>query len=126
MLRWSVSSHNRVYLIFSNNPITEFGLYVDSQGEPSRQSGVIQWDIRAQRAALHSIYILLFNYSSIEIRHIATGDLVQIISEERVRCVENGRNTHVEEGTGKIGRVFVVVDPKNVDEKPRVCEMVSV
>ena len=41
--------------------------------------------------ALHSPYILLFDSRFIEIRHIETGRLAQIISGNDIRCIWDGR-----------------------------------
>ncbi|ESK83843.1 signal transducer [Moniliophthora roreri MCA 2997] len=77
----------------------EFGLYVDKHGDPSRAAGTIEWEGTAERVALHSPYILLFDQRFIEIRHLETGRLVQIISGTDIRCIWDGRgagpNNHV-------------------------------
>jgi len=70
----------------------EFGLYVDRQGHPSRTTGITEWEGMAERVAMHSPYILLFDTRFIEIRHIETGRLVQIIPGSDVRCVWDGRS----------------------------------
>ncbi|KAF8159396.1 CNH domain-containing protein [Crassisporium funariophilum] len=69
----------------------EFGLYVDKHGDPCRSAGTIEWEGTAERVAFHSPYILLFDSRFIEIRHIQTGRLAQIISGTDVRCLWDGR-----------------------------------
>ena len=69
----------------------EFGLFVDNNGKPRRQTGIIEWEGTAVRAAMHTPYILLFDIHFIEIRHMETGHLVQIIPGTDVRCVWDGR-----------------------------------
>ncbi|THU88754.1 Dbl homology domain-containing protein [Dendrothele bispora CBS 962.96] len=69
----------------------EFGLYVDKHGDPSRAAGTIEWEGTAERVALHSPYILLFDSRFIEVRHLETGRLVQIIPGNDVRCIWDGR-----------------------------------
>ena len=69
----------------------EFGLFVDNNGKPRRQTGIIEWEGTAVRVAMHTPYILLFDVRFIEIRHIETGHLVQIIPGTDVRCVWDGR-----------------------------------
>jgi RHO1 GDP-GTP exchange protein 1/2 len=64
---------------------------VDKYGDPSRPSGTIEWEGTAERVALHYPYVLLFDSRFIEIRHIATGRLVQIIPGNYIRCVWDGR-----------------------------------
>jgi len=72
----------------------EFGLYVDKHGDPSRRIGTIEWEGTAERVAWHPPYILLFDSRFIEIRHVETGRLVQIISGNDMRCIWDGRGTN--------------------------------
>ncbi|ESK85040.1 signal transducer [Moniliophthora roreri MCA 2997] len=74
----------------------EFGLYVNKRGEPSRPNGLIEWEGTAERVALHSPYILLFDTRFIEIRHVQTGRLAQIICGNDVHCLWDGRGTNVQ------------------------------
>ncbi|PFH46667.1 hypothetical protein AMATHDRAFT_69289 [Amanita thiersii Skay4041] len=69
----------------------EFGVYVNKHGDPSRSAGTIEWEGTAERVALHSPYILLFDSRFIEIRHIETGRLAQIIPGNDIRCIWDGR-----------------------------------
>jgi hypothetical protein len=69
----------------------EFGIYVDKHGDPSRGAATIEWEGTAERVALHSPYVLLFDTRFIEIRHIETGRLAQIIPGNEVRCIWDGR-----------------------------------
>ena len=64
---------------------------MDKHGDPSRPSGTIEWEGTAERVALHHPYVLLFDSHFIEIRHISTGRLVQIIPGNDIRCVWDGR-----------------------------------
>jgi hypothetical protein len=70
---------------------TEFGLYVDKHGDPSRSTTTIEWEGTAERVAIHSPYILLFDTRFIEIRHVQTGRLAQIIPGNDVHCIWDGR-----------------------------------
>ena len=72
---------------------TEFGFYVDKHGDPSR-IGTIEWEGTAERVAWHQPYILLFDSQFIEIRHVETGRLVQIITGNDMRCTWDGRSTN--------------------------------
>ena len=65
---------------------------MDRQGHPSRKAGVIEWEGTAERVALHAPYVLLFDVRFIEIRHLETGRLAQIIPGNEIRCVWDGRN----------------------------------
>jgi len=69
----------------------EFGVYVDKHGDPSRSAGTIEWEGTAERVALHHPYILLFDTRFIEVRHIETGRLAQIIPGNDIRCIWDGR-----------------------------------
>ena len=85
---WKTSKRN-VLISF-----TEFGLYVDKHGDPSRRIGTVEWEGTAERVAWHPPYILLFDTRFIEIRHVETGRLVQIISGNDIRCIWDGRGTN--------------------------------
>ncbi|KAI1790239.1 Dbl-like domain-containing protein [Ganoderma leucocontextum] len=69
----------------------EFGLYVDRHGDPSRSMGTIEWEGTAEHVAWHPPYVLLFDSRFIEIRHVETGRLAQIIPGNDVRCIWDGR-----------------------------------
>jgi hypothetical protein len=71
--------------------LAEFGLYVDKHGDPSREFGTIEWEGTAKRVALHHPYVLLFDTQFIEIRHVDTGRLAQIIRGNDVRCLWDRR-----------------------------------
>ncbi|CCM02646.1 uncharacterized protein FIBRA_04750 [Fibroporia radiculosa] len=71
----------------------EFGLYVDRHGDPSRSLGTIEWEGTAEHVAWHPPYVLLFDTRFIEIRHVETGRLAQIIPGNDVRCLWDGRGT---------------------------------
>ncbi|KAJ6607025.1 CNH domain-containing protein [Mycena sp. CBHHK59/15] len=69
----------------------EFGVYVDKHGDPRRSAATIEWEGTAERVALHSPYILLFDTRFIEIRNVETGRLAQIIPGNDIRCLWDGR-----------------------------------
>lgn len=69
---------------------TEFGLYVNKHGDPVPK-GVVEWEGTVERAALHAPYILLFDRRFIEIRLVETGNLVQVIHGEDMRCTWDDR-----------------------------------
>ncbi|KIK57121.1 hypothetical protein GYMLUDRAFT_247374 [Collybiopsis luxurians FD-317 M1] len=69
----------------------EFGVYVDKHGDPIRAEGIIEWEGNAERFAIHSRYILLFDSRFIEIRSLETGRLAQIIPGSDIRCISDGR-----------------------------------
>ncbi|THH28375.1 hypothetical protein EUX98_g5825 [Antrodiella citrinella] len=71
----------------------EFGLYVDRHGEPCRSIQTIEWEGTAEHVAWHPPYVLLFDSRFIEIRHVETGRLAQIIPGNDMRCIWDGRGT---------------------------------
>lgn len=71
----------------------EFGLYVDRHGDPSRNVQTIEWEGTAEHIAWHPPYILIFDSRFIEIRHVETGRLAQIIPGNEMRCIWDGRGT---------------------------------
>jgi len=77
----------------------EFGLYVDNHGDPSRRMGTVEWEGTAEHVAWHPPYVLLFDSRFIEIRHVETGRLVQIISGNDMRCIWDGRGTSATTGS---------------------------
>ena len=85
---------------------TEFGLYVDKHGDPSRPMCIVEWEGMAERVACHPPYILLFDNRFIEIRHVATGRLVQVIPGNDAQCTWDGRGTNysqvVSEGSDEV------------------------
>lgn len=66
---------------------------MDRYGDPSRPTGLIEWEGTAERAACHPPYVLLFDTRFIEIRHIDTGRLAQIIQGNELRCIWDGRGS---------------------------------
>jgi len=70
---------------------TEFGIYVDKHGKLSRDAGTIEWEGSADSVAFHAPYVLLFDSRFIEIRHVETGRLAQILPGKDIHCVWNAR-----------------------------------
>ena len=73
---------------------TDFGVYVDNRGDPSRPMCIVEWEGLAERVAGHAPYILLFDNRFIEVRHVATGRLVQVIPGNDVQCIWDGRGAN--------------------------------
>ena len=57
----------------------EFGLYVNRHGQPHLTRGTVEWEGIAEHIAWHPPYVLIFNPCFIEVRHVNTGRLCQII-----------------------------------------------
>jgi len=92
----------------------EFGLFVDNNGKPRRSTGTIEWEGTADRVAVHTPYVLLFDIRFIEVRHIETGHLVQIIPGNDIRCVWDGRAIEAESATSPEGQETTMV------QEPRI------
>ncbi|KAI0706017.1 CNH domain-containing protein [Cerioporus squamosus] len=69
----------------------EYGLYVDKRGAPSRSPPIIEWEGTASHAAWHPPYVVLFTPAFIEVRHVESGRLAQVINGLDVRCLWDGR-----------------------------------
>ena len=61
--------------------------------------GTVEWEGTAERVAWHAHYLLLFDSQFIEIRHVETGRLVQIIPGNDIRCIWDGRGTNQSGGS---------------------------
>ncbi|KAF9435822.1 RHO1 GDP-GTP exchange protein 2 [Entomortierella beljakovae] len=71
----------------------EFSFYVDKTGRRARNNWIINWEGVPTFCALSLPYIIAFDPSFIEIRHVDTGDLVQIIPGNNIRCLYHLANT---------------------------------
>jgi hypothetical protein len=83
----------------------EFGVYVDRYGVPLLDREIVEWEGQACRASFRFPYVLLFSPAFVEIRHIITGLLIQIIRADDtignyggggcgggpIRCLWDGR-----------------------------------
>ncbi|OCB84705.1 hypothetical protein A7U60_g8226 [Sanghuangporus baumii] len=57
----------------------DFGCYIDRHGLPLSEARVVRWECKASRFVDRQEHVLLFSSEFIEIRHKATGRLVQVI-----------------------------------------------
>ncbi|KAG2229535.1 hypothetical protein INT48_006926, partial [Thamnidium elegans] len=65
----------------------EIAFYIDKKGRRVRTDWIIHWEGHPTSFAFHYPYILAFDSSFIEIRHINTGDLTQVIPGNNIRCL---------------------------------------
>lgn len=84
--------------------VLEFSFYVDKTGRRARNGWIIHWEGVPTFCALSLPYVIAFDPSFIEIRHVETGDLVQIIPGNNIRCLH-----HVANQPGAIHVVMVRV-----------------
>ncbi|KAG0230978.1 RHO1 GDP-GTP exchange protein 2 [Actinomortierella wolfii] len=71
----------------------EFAFYVDKRGRRRRNGFIIYWEGVPTFCALSLPYVIAFDPNFIEIRHVDTGDLVQIIPGNNIRCLYHVANT---------------------------------
>ncbi|KAM5537340.1 hypothetical protein V8D89_009070 [Ganoderma adspersum] len=93
----------------------EYGLYVDKRGTPSRSPPTIEWEGAASHAAWHPPYVVLFSPAFIEIRHVESGRLAQVITGHDIRCTWDGRGVVRPEGIDEFAdprtpRIHAVLD----------------
>ena len=69
---------------------TEFGLYVDRSGNPDTTKDTVEWEGTAEHVAWHPPYVFIFHLRFIEVRHVETGRLCQIIRGQDLRCTWDG------------------------------------
>ncbi|KAK9729384.1 RHO1 GDP-GTP exchange protein 2 [Basidiobolus ranarum] len=69
----------------------EFAFYVNKNGRRSRPNFIINWEGSPSAFALQYPYAIAFDPSFIEIRHIETGELAQVIIAKNLRplCIDN-------------------------------------
>lgn len=56
---------------------------------PTRKAGYVRWETKAESYAERGSHILLFSYGFIEVRHIGTGRLVQVIEGNGFRLLQS-------------------------------------
>ncbi|KAK4046377.1 RHO1 GDP-GTP exchange protein 2 [Microbotryomycetes sp. JL201] len=65
----------------------EFAFYVNKNGWRARQNWLIQWEGFPTNFAMHYPYVLAFEPTFIEVRHVETGALMQVIPGNNIRCL---------------------------------------
>lgn len=71
---------------------SDFSFFVNRNGWRSRSDWMIHWEGLPQSFALSYPYILAFESSFIEIRHVESGALVHIITGENIRFLHESTN----------------------------------
>ncbi|KAK7207683.1 putative Rho guanyl nucleotide exchange factor [Myxozyma melibiosi] len=71
---------------------SDFSFFVNRNGWRSRSDWMIHWEGLPQSFALSYPYILAFEPSFIEIRHVESGALVHIITGENIRFLHESTN----------------------------------
>ncbi|GAA6046552.1 hypothetical protein JCM3770_006205 [Rhodotorula araucariae] len=65
----------------------EFAFYVNKNGWRARSNWIIQWEGFPTSFALHYPYVLAFEPTFIEVRHVESGALMQIIPGNNIKCL---------------------------------------
>ncbi|KAH9951057.1 CNH-domain-containing protein [Amylocystis lapponica] len=65
----------------------EFAFYVNRTGWRSRKDFMVYWEGYPTGFAFHYPYVLAFEPTFVEIRHVETGSMSQIIQGNNLRCV---------------------------------------
>ncbi|KAI5834142.1 CNH-domain-containing protein [Schizophyllum commune Tattone D] len=65
----------------------EFAFYVNKTGRRSRKDFMVYWEGNPTGFALHEPYVLAFEPSFVEIRHIETGHMSQVIQGNNLRLL---------------------------------------
>ncbi|GAA5861290.1 hypothetical protein JCM1840_005318 [Sporobolomyces johnsonii] len=65
----------------------EFAFYVNKNGWRAKSNWIIQWEGFPTAFALHYPYVLAFEPTFIEVRHVESGALMQIIPGNNIRCL---------------------------------------
>lgn len=66
----------------------DFGCYITKYGQATRKNGFVNWESKIYGYVARDPHILLVGKSAIEVRHIATGRLLQIIEGKEIRLVQ--------------------------------------
>ncbi|KAI8098883.1 uncharacterized protein BX664DRAFT_254586 [Halteromyces radiatus] len=71
----------------------EYGFYIDGKGNRLYPNFLVEWEGNPEAFACQYPYVIAFEPSFIEVRHIITGELEQIIRGSHIRCLNNGHKT---------------------------------
>jgi len=65
----------------------DFAFYVNKSGWRAKKNFMVHWEGRPTAFALQYPYVLAFEPSFVEIRHVESGQLMQIIKGHNLRCL---------------------------------------
>lgn len=85
---------------------SDFSFFVNRNGWRARSDWKIQWEGTPQAFALSYPYILAFEPSFVEIRHIETSELIHVITAKNIRMLHSS--------TREVGPLFI--DPIHPSE----------
>ena len=70
----------------------EFAFFVDKSGKRAKKEFIVYWEGKPVSFGFHSPYIVAFDQDFIEVRHIETGNLEQIIRGQHIQCLDGHNN----------------------------------
>ncbi|KAL2312867.1 RhoGEF for Rho1 [Schizosaccharomyces pombe] len=98
---------------------SQFAFYVNRDGWRSRPTWFVVWEGSPQNFALSYPYILAFEPTFIEIRHVETSELIHVISGRNIRLLADGRGK-----LGDGGEIFYACDQRGENcETSVVCSL---
>ncbi|KAL7421168.1 Rho guanine nucleotide exchange factor [Cryptotrichosporon argae] len=89
-----------------------FGVYVDRNGKPSRDLRPIEWEGQPESVVFHPPYILVVSPSFMEIRHISTCRLIQIVTGSDIRVTWEAWETSDSPGPKGYGDEVATREPR--------------
>ncbi|KAI9475761.1 MAG: CNH domain-containing protein [Benjaminiella poitrasii] len=66
---------------------SELAFYIDKKGKRVRKNWSIAWEGNPTAFAFRFPYVAAFNSNFIEVRHMDTGDMLQVIPGNNIRCL---------------------------------------
>jgi hypothetical protein len=96
----------------------EIGCYITKHGQPSRSSGFIKWESKADSFAVRGNNVLLFSSQFIEVRDIMTARLVQVTEGTDIRLLHSYAPASPDE-------TILVVQRGSKDDKDGLSQLVS-
>ena len=112
------------------SPRLELGCYITRHGAPTRSCGYVRWETKATSFANVGVHLLLFSPEFVEIRHIQTGRIVQVIEGEDIRLLYPGllpgekvTLLALKDGTGDVpgpkDKIVELVETRELRKSPR-------
>ncbi|KAG0166290.1 RHO1 GDP-GTP exchange protein 2 [Apophysomyces sp. BC1034] len=73
----------------------ELAFYIDKKGRRAKDGWSMPWEGNPTAFAFHFPYIVAFDSTFIEVRHIDTGELLQVIPGNNIRCLRPDSTDHI-------------------------------
>ncbi|KAI9244297.1 hypothetical protein BDA99DRAFT_448523 [Phascolomyces articulosus] len=96
ILRSSSVKHIAVFKTPRNDHLVcydEYAFYIDSKGNRTYRNFRIEFEGSPEAYAFSYPYVIAFDPNFIEVRHVITGELEQIIRGRDIQCINNGHKT---------------------------------